>query len=750
MKIHEYQGKQILREFGVPVPRGIPAFTVDEAVKAAQELGGPVWVVKAQIHAGGRGKGGGVKVAKSIEQVREYASAILGMQLITHQTGPLGQQVRRLFIEDGADIKKELYVSMVLDRGTQRVALLASSEGGMDIEEVAHKNPDAIKKAFIDPGVGLTDAQCDEVSAAIGIPAASFAEARKCLQGLYHAFIDKDAALAEINPLIVTGDGKVVALDAKFNFDSNALYRHPDIVAMRDLDEEDPAEIAASKFDLTYISLDGDIGCLVNGAGLAMATMDSIKLYGGEPANFLDVGGGATSEKVTEAFKIMLKNPNLKAILVNIFGGIMKCDTIAEGVVAASKAVGLKVPLVVRMKGTNEDLGKEILAKSGLPIITANNMGEAAEKVVAAAKGYKPVLAAGAIAATAALATGTKAATSAAPAKAATSAKAAVVAPVAAAAGKPLEPSAPASGWMKWLAFIMCAILAAWLLRQCSQPKDAPVAPVVPAAPKTPAAPEAPKAAVEAPKAVVVEAPKAVLPSFGKWSATAAGDKLTLDGAVKDQGAKDTLLAAAKGAFGDANVTDKLTLDAALPAFSFAGKWADIFAWLKGHAVSLAFDGKGVKASGEMGDAVMKDAEVKLKAALGDGVDWSNELKAKAMAAADAFKAGAKTFKLNVEFDTGKAKIRGDSVQELNDLAELIKDGKTVGEIGGHTDNVGLPENNLALSTERAISVVAYLVRKGVPKEALTAKGYGDSKPIAANDSAENKQRNRRVEFVAQ
>ena len=489
MKIHEYQGKQILREFGVPVPRGIPAFTVDEAVKAAQELGGPVWVVKAQIHAGGRGKGGGVKVAKSLEQVREYATNILGMQLITHQTSPAGQKVRRLFIEDGADIKKELYVSMVLDRGTQRVALLASSEGGMDIEEVAHSNPDAIKKVFIDPGVGLTDTQCDEISGAIGIPSTSFAEARKCLQGLYHAYIDKDAALAEINPLVVTGNGSVVALDAKFNFDANALYRHPDIVAMRDLDEEDPAEIEASKFDLAYISLDGNIGCLVNGAGLAMATMDTIKLYGGEPANFLDVGGGATTEKVTEAFKIMLKNPNLKAILVNLFGGIMKCDTIAEGVVAASKAVGLKVPLVVRMKGTNEDLGKEILAKSGLPIIIANNMGEAAEKVVAAAKGVKSAPVA---TPTAALAAG---AVSAAATQTAT-APAAV-----AAASKPLEPSAPAAGWMKWLMVIACAILAALLLRQCSQPKDAPVVPAAPAAAVAPAAPKA----VEPPKA---DAPK--------------------------------------------------------------------------------------------------------------------------------------------------------------------------------------------------------------------------------------------------
>ena len=491
MKIHEYQGKQILREFGVPVPRGIPAFTVDEAVKAAQELGGPVWVVKAQIHAGGRGKGGGVKVAKSIEQVREYASAILGMQLITHQTSAQGQKVRRLFIEDGADIKKELYVSMVVDRGTQRVALLASSEGGMDIEEVAHKNPDAIKKVFIDPAAGLTDAQSDEVAGAIGIPAASFGEARKCLQGLYAAFIDKDASLAEINPLIVAGDGKVIALDAKFNFDSNALFRHPDIVAMRDLDEEDPAEIEASKFDLAYISLDGDIGCLVNGAGLAMSTMDTIKLYGGEPANFLDVGGGATTEKVTEAFKIMLKNPNLKAILVNIFGGIMKCDTIAEGVVAASKAVGLKVPLVVRMKGTNEDLGKEILAKSGLPIITANNMGEAAEKVVAAARGYKPGVAAAAGAAVAAAAT--------------TAAKAPPAAAAVTVASAPLEPSAPAAGWMKWLALIVCAILAGLMVKKCSEPNEA----------AKPA--EAPKPAVEAPKAEtpkppVADAPKADAP----------------------------------------------------------------------------------------------------------------------------------------------------------------------------------------------------------------------------------------------
>ena len=385
MKIHEYQGKEILHKFGVTVPKGFPCMNVDEAVKAAEKLGGSVWVVKAQIHAGGRGKGGGVKVAKSLDQVKEYANQIMGMQLITHQTGAEGQKVRRLLIEEGADIKKELYVSLVTDRVSQRIVLMASSEGGMDIEEVAEKHPELIHKIAIDPATGLKDAEADDIAAKIGIPAASIADARKQLQGLYQAYWETDASLAEINPLIVTGSGKVIALDAKFNFDSNALYRHPEIVAYRDLDEEDPAEVEASKFDLAYISLDGNIGCLVNGAGLAMATMDTIKLFDGEPANFLDVGGGATAEKVTEAFKIMLSNPHLKAILVNIFGGIMRCDVIAEGVITASRAVSLKVPLVVRMKGTNEDIGKKMLADSGLPIISADTMAEAAQKVVAAA-----------------------------------------------------------------------------------------------------------------------------------------------------------------------------------------------------------------------------------------------------------------------------------------------------------------------------------------------------------------------------
>ena len=386
MKIHEYQGKEIFRKYGVATPRGFPAFSIDEAVEAAKKLGGKLWVVKAQIHAGGRGKGGGVKVAKSLDEVRNLSKRILGMNLVTHQTGAEGQKVRRLLIEEGADISKELYVGMVVDRGTQKVVLMASSEGGMDIEEVAAKTPEKIKKVFIDPVEALTDADADEVAIGIGIPHASVPQARAIFKALYRCFDETDASLVEVNPLILAGDGRVVALDSKINFDDNALFRHPDIVALRDLDEEDPLEIEASKYDLNYISLDGNIACMVNGAGLAMATMDTIKLFGGSPANFLDVGGGATAEKVTAAFKIMLSNRKVKAILVNIFGGIMKCDTIATGVVAAAREVNLKVPLVVRMKGTNEDLGKKILKDSGLPIISADNMADAAKKVVAAIK----------------------------------------------------------------------------------------------------------------------------------------------------------------------------------------------------------------------------------------------------------------------------------------------------------------------------------------------------------------------------
>ena len=386
MKIHEYQGKEIFRRYGVPTPRGIPAFSVDEAVKGARSLGGAVWVVKAQIHAGGRGKGGGVKLARSIDDVQKLAGEILGMQLVTHQTGAAGQKVRRLLIEEGADIRKELYVGMVVDRATQRVCLMASSEGGMDIEEVAARTPEKIHKVFVDPARGLIDAEARDVARKIGIPEASLDQGRAVLQGLYRAFDETDASLAEINPLIVTGDGRVIAVDAKLNFDSNALFRHPEILEMRDLDEEDPAEIEASKFDLSYISLDGNIGCLVNGAGLAMATMDTIKLYGGSPANFLDVGGGATAEKVTEAFTIMLRSPGLKAILVNIFGGILRCDILAEGVIAAVQELGVRAPIVIRMEGTNVEEGKRLLRESGLNFTTANSMGEAAQRVVGLSK----------------------------------------------------------------------------------------------------------------------------------------------------------------------------------------------------------------------------------------------------------------------------------------------------------------------------------------------------------------------------
>ncbi len=387
MKIHEYQAKEILRQYGVPTPRGSVCFSVDEATAVAQQLGGSAWVVKAQIHAGGRGQGGGVKIANSVQDVGTHAGKILGMQLVTHQTHADGQLVRRLLIEEGVRIAKEYYVGMVIDRSKQCVVLMASSEGGMEIEAVAKHSPEKIHKVWINPSSGLIDADVDAVARQIGIPDAALAQARACLHGLYRAFVEKDVMLAEINPLVLTVDQNLLALDAKINFDSNALFRHPEIVALRDLDEENPAEIEASKFGLSYISLEGNIGCLVNGAGLAMATMDIIKLYGGMPANFLDVGGGASKEKVTEAFKLMLRNPNLRAILVNIFGGIMKCDVIAEGVVAAAREVHLKVPLVVRLEGTNVDLGKKILAESGLPIISAGDMADAAAKVVTAAKG---------------------------------------------------------------------------------------------------------------------------------------------------------------------------------------------------------------------------------------------------------------------------------------------------------------------------------------------------------------------------
>lgn len=382
MNIHEYQGKEVLRKYGVSVPNGIVAFTVEEAVEAAKKLGTNVCVVKAQIHAGGRGKAGGVKVAKNLDEVRTYASEILGKTLVTHQTGPEGKEVKRLLIEEGCDIKKEYYIGLVLDRATSRVVLMASEEGGTEIEEVAEKTPEKIFKEEIDPVVGLTAYQARRVAFNINIPKELVGQAVKFMMGLYNAYIEKDCAIAEINPLVVTGDGKVMALDAKLNFDSNAIYRQKDILEYRDLEEEDAKEIEASKYDLSYISLDGNIGCMVNGAGLAMATMDIIKHYGGDPANFLDVGGGATAEKVTEAFKIILSDKNVKGIFVNIFGGIMKCDVIATGVVEAAKQVGLTVPLVVRLEGTNVDLGKKILAESDIEIVAADSMADGAQKIV--------------------------------------------------------------------------------------------------------------------------------------------------------------------------------------------------------------------------------------------------------------------------------------------------------------------------------------------------------------------------------
>lgn len=386
MNIHEYQAKELLKKYGVVVLNGGLANNGNEAVDAAKNIGGNLWVVKAQIHAGGRGKGGGVKIAKSLDEVKTLTDDMIGMNLVTPQTGEEGKQVNKVYIEAGCDIKKEYYAAVLVDRATQRVTMMASSEGGMDIEEVAEKTPEKIHSVTIDPATGLMPYQARKLAFKIGMEGKVVNKAVKSFMALYNAFVSTDCSLAEINPLVETGDGDVITLDAKMNFDSNALYRHADIVEYRDLTEEDPAEVEASKYDLAFIKLDGNIGCLVNGAGLAMATMDVIKLHGGNPANFLDVGGGATKEKVTEAFKIILEDPNVKGILVNIFGGIMKCDIIAEGVIAASKELGLKVPLVVRLQGTNVELGKKLLADSGLNIIPADDLTDAANQIVNAAK----------------------------------------------------------------------------------------------------------------------------------------------------------------------------------------------------------------------------------------------------------------------------------------------------------------------------------------------------------------------------
>lgn len=386
MNIHEYQAKSLLGKYGVTVPKGGVAYTAEEAKTVAQELGGPVWVVKAQIHAGGRGLGGGVKVVKSIEEVVEAAKALIGMQLVTHQTGPEGKEVKRVYVEEGCDIARELYLGAIIDRAQDCVTFMASTEGGMEIEEVAEKTPEKIHMVPIDPATGISAFHARKIAFALDLKGKQVGSAVKFIMALYNSIIDTDANLVEINPLVVTGSGDIIALDAKMNFDDNALFRQKEIAELRDPDEEDPSELEAAQYDLNYIKLDGNIGCMVNGAGLAMATMDIIKLNGGAPANFLDVGGGATKEKVTEAFKIILKDKNVEGILVNIFGGIMRCDVIADGVVAAAKEVALSVPLVVRLEGTNVDLGKKILAESGLPILSADDLGDAAEKIVKAVK----------------------------------------------------------------------------------------------------------------------------------------------------------------------------------------------------------------------------------------------------------------------------------------------------------------------------------------------------------------------------
>jgi len=386
MNIHEYQAKELLRKFGVAVPKGGVAYTPEEAVKVAGELGGPVWVVKAQIHAGGRGKGGGVKLAKSIDEVKALAAEMIGMTLVTHQTGPEGKDVSRVYVEDGCDIARELYLGILIDRATSRITIMASTEGGMEIEEVAAKTPEKILKVEIDPAAGMQAYHARKIAFGLGLEGDQVKSAVRFLMGMYKAFVELDASIVEINPLVVTGGGEVIALDAKMNFDDNALFRHKDVEELRDESEEDPTELEAAKYDLNYVKLDGNIGCMVNGAGLAMATMDIIKLYGGSPANFLDVGGGATRERVTAAFKLILSDPNVEGLLVNIFGGIMRCDVIAEGVVAAAREVSLTVPLVVRLSGTNSEQGKKILEESGLPIIAADDLAEAAEKAVKAAK----------------------------------------------------------------------------------------------------------------------------------------------------------------------------------------------------------------------------------------------------------------------------------------------------------------------------------------------------------------------------
>ena len=776
MKIHEYQGKEILKKYGVPVPRGIPAFSVDDALKAAQALGGSVWVVKAQIHAGGRGKGGGVKVAKSMDEVKQYAEQILGMQLITHQTGPAGQKVRRLLIEEGADIQKEYYLGMLVDRASQKVCVMASSEGGMNIEEVAEHTPELIHKLYVDPITGITDEQADDLARKMGMPEASVGGARTVLQGLYKAFVETDADLAEINPLITTGEGKVVALDAKMNFDSNALFRHPEIAEMRDLDEEDAAEIEASKYGLSYISLDGNIGCLVNGAGLAMATMDTIKLYGGEPANFLDVGGGASTEKVTEAFKIMLKNPNLKAILINIFGGIMKCDVIAEGVVSAAKQVHLKVPLVVRMKGTNEELGKKILAESGLPIISADTMAQAAEQVVAAANavdsdGKFAGLAGMAGVAGVVAGVGDKVGHAAEEVvgvlKTAATGVVDLAEEAAEAVGDIAESSVSAA---KSVVSSVVGTVGDVAEGSVDIAKSATSGVAGLAGEAVEAVSDIAGSSVDAFKDVVSGADKAV--GGAAASVTAAGATAL---GVSAQGAKasaswvkrfwwllplalllgwllsqcsekkpNDLPPAASNAQGQA-ATGAVPPPPAVPAPA-KGLDAAVVDLFKSKGASIVFAGNRLSLSGEVADQATKDellAKAKaVLASLGAGVSLDDKLMVKGA------KASAGAVLLKVNFATGSSVIPEADKAGLNEFAAGAKKDGLKGEISGHTDNTGDAAANVALSDARAKAVVAYLVKQGVAANALTAKGYGADKPIADNATDDGRARNRRVEFM--
>ncbi len=781
MKIHEYQGKEILKKYGVPVPRGIPAFSVEDAIKAAQALGGSVWVVKAQIHAGGRGKGGGVKVAKSMDEVKQYAEQILGMQLVTHQTGPAGQKVRRLLIEEGADIQKEYYLGMVVDRATQKTCVMASSEGGMDIEEVAEKTPELIHKLYVDPVAGLTDAQADDLARKMGMPEGSVIGARTVLQGLYKAFVETDADLAEINPLITTGDGKVVALDAKMNFDSNALYRHPEIVEMRDLDEEDAAEIEASKHGLSYISLDGNIGCLVNGAGLAMATMDTIKLYGGEPANFLDVGGGATTEKVTEAFKLMLKNPNLKAILVNIFGGIMKCDVIADGVVTAAKQVQLKVPLVVRMKGTNEELGKKILAESGLPIISADTMAQAAERVVAAAQGQDSASDKGLSGVALASAAGLAGVASTVGGTVGQVAEGVVDVVKTAASGVVdlAEEAVEAVGDIAGSSVSAAKTVVSSVVGTVGDvaegsvdiAKSATSGVAGLAGEAVEAVSDIAGSSVDALKDVVSGADKAV--GGAAASVTAAGATAL---GVSAQGAKASagwvkrfwwllplalLLGWLLSQCGEKKPHD---LPPPPPAPSAQGQAAGalppppappapakkldaaVIELFKSKGANIVFAGNQLSLSGEVADQATKDellAKAKaVLASLGANVSLDDKLMVKGA------KASAGAVLLKVNFATGSSVIPAADKAGLNDFAVGAKKDALKGEISGHTDNTGNAAANVALSDARAKAVVAYLVKQGVAANALTAKGYGADKPIADNATADGRARNRRVEFM--